>query len=106
MEKIYPLSEEFGSNIVTRNSISSFFERINKIKKSKIVIDFSRVRFISRSCADEYLKQKEKSNKEIIERNMSDEVCKMFNLVQTQYKNKGFSVSFKICSNPNQIILA
>ena len=89
MKKVL-LSNEFGSNIFTRNTISSFFEKINSINNKEIELDFSSIDFISRSCADEYLKRKQVSKKKIVEANMSKEVCSMFNAVQNQYKKAGF----------------
>ena len=100
------LSQEFGNNIFTRNTISAFFEKINSQKEAEIVLDFKGVDFISRSCADEYLKQKEKSSKKVVEANMSKEVCLMFNAVQNQYEKKGITISFVNCSNPQQKIVA
>ena len=93
------LSQEFGNNIFTRNTISAFFEEINRMKEAEIILSFKDIKFISRSCADEYLKQKEDSEKNIIERNMSKEVCSMFNAVKNQYEKKGISVSFISCSS-------
>jgi len=89
---------EFGNNIFTRNTISAFFEKINSKKEAEIVLDFKGVEFISRSCADEYLKQKEKSKKKVVEANMSKEVCSMFNAVRAQYEKEGISISFVSCS--------
>jgi len=100
------LSQEFGNNIFTRKTISAFFEKVNSQKEAEIVLDFNGVDFISRSCADEYLKQKEESDKKIIERNMSQEVCSMFNAVQNQYEKKGITISFVNCSNPKREITA
>jgi len=100
------LSQEFGNNIFTRKTISAFFEKINSQKEAEIVLDFKGVDFISRSCADEYLKQKEESNKKIIERNLSKEVCSMFTAVQNQYEKGGVKISFVSCSNPGQEIAA
>ncbi len=102
MVKKVLLSERFGDNIFTRNTISAFFEEINKMKEAKIELDFSGVEFISRSCADEYLKRKQDSKKKILEVNMSKEICSMFNAVQNQYKKAGFMSSFKICNNQNK----
>ena len=106
MAKKILLSHEFGNNIFTRKTISAFFEKINSQKETEIILDFKGVGFISRSCADEYLKQKEESNKKFIERNMSKEVCSMFNAVQNQYEKKGITISFVDCSNPKQKIIA
>ncbi|GBE20564.1 MAG TPA: hypothetical protein ENG87_05465 [Candidatus Pacearchaeota archaeon] len=106
MVKRILLSQEFGNNIFTRRTISAFFEKINSRKEAEIMLDFKSVDFISRSCADEYLKQKEESSKKIVERNMSQEICSMFNAVQSQYEKKGFTVSFVNCINNNKKIPA
>ena len=105
MKKVL-LSNEFGSNIFTRNTISSFFEKINELKDKEIALDFSSIDFISRSCADEYLKRKQDSKKKIVEVNMSKEVCSMFNAVQNQYKKVGFPISFSVCSSGKKLIPA
>ena len=94
MARKFLLSQEFGNNIFTRKTISAFFEEINSQEEAKVILDFKSVKFISRSCADEYLKQKEKSNKKIVEKNLSHEVRSMFNAVHNQYEKKGFSISF------------
>ena len=106
MVKKVLLSNEFGSNIFTRNTISSFFEKINSINNKEIALDFSSIDFISRSCADEYLKRKQVSKKKIIEVNMSKEVCSMFNAVQNQYKKAGFPISFSVCSSEKKLVTA
>lgn len=106
MEKMILLASTFGNNIFTRSSISNFFEKINSLENINIKLDFNDVKFISRSCADEYLKQKKVSKKKITEVNMSKDVCAMFTNVQNQYKNIGFDVSFKVCSNNNDLITA
>jgi len=94
------MSEVFGNNIFTRKTISNFFEMLNNQKDNKIEIDFSKIDFISRSCVDEYIKQKSESNKEIIEVNMPDELCAMFEVVRRQYKSAGMTFLFEICK-PN-----
>ena len=93
MERRILLTNELGNNIFTRNTISSLINQIEKSKEEKIVFDFKGVRFISRSCADEYIKRKKESNKEFIEENLSNEVRAMFKLVQAQYRSLGISFS-------------
>lgn len=93
------LYKEFGDNIFTRNKISYFFDRINSLREKEIIIDFRRVEFISRSCADEYLKLKKKSDKIIVEKNMSNEVKSMFKLVETQLREVDFSFTPKNSAN-------
>jgi len=95
--KIINLIKEFGNNILTRNSVNSFFRRkIDSSKNNEIVLDFKNINFISRSCAAEYLKLRENSDKVLIERNMSDEIKSMFNLVINQLKNVNFSFKKEI----------
>lgn len=98
------LAKEFSNNIFTRNIISSFIDRLENLKEKKIILDFKGIDFISRSCADEYMKRKKESNKKFIEKNMSKEVCSMFNIVETQYKNAG--ISFLVISNRCSLIKA
>ena len=108
MEKIISLFEIFGNNIITRNSIASFFEEINFLEKHKIVLDFNNVAFISRSCADEYLKQRKKSKKKVVEANMSKNVCDMFSLVNRQYEKEGSSILIQVLPecNSNSLVFA
>ena len=86
MEKRVSFFEVFGNNIITRNSIFDFFTELEDIKEKKIVLDFKDITFISRSCADEYLKQKKISSKVVVEENMSEDVCNMFDLIDRQYE--------------------
>ena len=83
------LSEHFGNKIFTRSTISDFFDELSDFKEDSIALDFKNIDFISRSCADEYLKLKEKFSKKLVEENMSNAVCSMFKLVEMQHKNSG-----------------
>ncbi len=105
MRKEIILADNFGKNIFTRSSIIYFFKMINSLKEEVLTLNFSKIDFISRSCADEYLKQKEKTNKEIIERNISTDVSAMFRNVKNQYKHEGLKISFKTCP-PSRLIPA
>jgi hypothetical protein len=96
MEKRISLFEVFGNNLITRNSISDFFNDLKKRKEKKITLDFEKITFISRSCADEYLKQKKECKNEIIEINLSANICEMFNLVNKQYKKEDTTFLIKI----------
>ncbi len=105
MEKEIILSDNFGKNIFTRSSIIHFFKVINSLNEKRLILNFAKVDFISRSCADEYLKQKERANKQIIERNISLEVSAMFKNVKNQYKNEGLKISFET-SPSSELVLA
>jgi len=85
------LYKEFGSNMLTRNSLADFFRRIiDTLEDTDIIIDFENIKFISRSCVAEYLKLRERTDKNLAEKNMSKEVMSMFNVVLNQLKNTNF----------------
>ncbi len=96
MDKI-SLKKEFGENILTRNSLLSFFRgKIDSSKNDELILDFDGIKFISRSCAAEYIKLRESSNKVLVEKNMSDEVRSMFYVVLKQLKNSKFNFKKEI----------
>ena len=103
MRKEIILADNFGKNIFTRSSIIYFFKMINSLNEEVLTLNFSKIDFISRSCADEYLKQKEKTNKQIIERNISSEVSAMFRNVKNQHEHEGSKISFK--TYPSSILI-
>ncbi len=106
MKMSISLAHEFGDNIFTRSTISNFFKKLNSLKNKEITLDFKGIKFISRSCADEYLKQKKESPKKIIEVSMSEDICNMFKNVKNQYENTGIEISFEICPDQGGLILA
>jgi len=80
MKKII-LSKEIGTNVVTRTSLDTLFSKLKKYKSKEIVVDFSKITFISRSGADEYIKLKKSIRKNIKEVNQSEEVKSMFAVI-------------------------
>ena len=99
------LAKEFGNNIFTRSSMSDFFKKLNKLKEKDMTLDFKSVEFISRSCADEYIKQKSKSKKKIVEANMSKEVYFMFDVVRKQYAKEKEQVIFTISKAERNLVI-
>ena len=82
MKKII-LSKEIGTNVVTRTSLDTLFSKLKKYKSKEIVVDFSKITFISRSGADEYIKLKKSIRKNIKEVNQSEEVKSMFAVISS-----------------------
>ncbi len=80
--KIY---SRLGQNLVTRSSIEELFRFINALDELNIILDFEKVQFISRSCADEYIKQKNRTKKKINDINIGSNVEKMLNFVINSY---------------------
>jgi len=67
--------------------MSEFFDFVNRSSEKNIILDFKDIYFISRSCADEYIKLKLNSKKELFEENLSEEVKQMFNIAKLQFKH-------------------
>ena len=87
MAKKIQLSDHFGKMIITRNAIINLFDFINQLSEKGILIDFKDIEFISRSCADEYMKRKLISDKQIKEKNILPNILAMFLLVTKQNRN-------------------
>ena len=62
-----------------------FFKKINASDFNRFIIDFEGIVFMSRCFTHEYLFQKLKSDKEIIEVNESEHVRKMFDVVSKDF---------------------
>lgn len=93
------ISDILATNLVTRSSVEKLFRLIAK-KKSKIIhVDFSKVEFISRSFAHEYLIKKQDASKTVKEDHMNREVKKMLTLVSEQKDATAYSSVSIINSN-------
>ena len=76
------ISSNLGMNI----SAKELFEEINNSPNTNIIIDFTDVFFMGRSFAQEYIYQKMKSDKNIYEENLPEDVEKMFEVVKKDYE--------------------
>lgn len=76
------ISSNLGMNI----SAKELFEVINGSPNPNVILDFSDVFFMGRSFAQEYIYQKMKSDKNIHEENIPEEVQKMFDVVKKDYE--------------------
>lgn len=70
-----------SKDLALRDTAQMLFSKCENIPDD-IIIDFSDVSSISRSFADEYLIQMEKSKKKIIEKNIPANIQKMFDVVK------------------------
>jgi len=80
------LAKVISPNLIFRNSVDELFNYINNSKTSKIIIDFKRIKSITRSFAQQYLinKEKSKSKKEIIDLNIPPNIKYMFELIRKE----------------------
>lgn len=82
-----------------RDSAKDLFHMINQLPADTIEIDFTDVKFMSRSFAHEYIQQKKKSRKTILESNISENVRAMFQAVKKSIRNP-----HKLRVKPSKII--
>lgn len=76
------ICNEIRSNLSIRGGAKVFFDHIKNIPGNKILINFEGSKCISRSFAQEYLKQKRLIDKEIIEINVPDNVYSILKIVE------------------------
>ena len=74
------LEKEIDSDLGSRNKIEELYQNINK-DVSKVVMNFTGVKFMGRSFAQEYLNQKEKASFEVVEVNVPEDVQKLFDII-------------------------
>ena len=84
-------------NLALRSNADMLFDSIDKSKEKKIILDFRDIQFMSRSFAQQYLLRKKKSNKEVEERNIEENITTMFEIVKnqktkSQFRAKDFEV--------------
>ncbi|MFH1310790.1 MAG: hypothetical protein ABIH65_00085 [Nanoarchaeota archaeon] len=84
MEKIRRVSifDKLGERIFTRTTMQDFLNEISKLKEKKVILDFNKVKFISRSCTDEYVRFIQNTKKKIKSINQSPDVRMMIKVVE------------------------
>ena len=93
--KIIRLDKIIAKDLTLRESADELFKVLNSSKENKIIVDFSKIEFMSRAFADEYLNEKQKTTKSITEKNLKTNVKKMLSIVKDSRKHK------RILSFPN-----
>ncbi|VVB65210.1 Uncharacterised protein [uncultured archaeon] len=87
-ETILSLRAQVSSNLALRYSADDLFDYINNLNESRIVLDFSGIESITRSFAHQYILNKSKSNKQIVECDVPINIKPMFELVERQHSNQ------------------
>lgn len=80
------IEESINSNLGMNSSARNLFKELNNSPANNITIDFSNVVFMSRSFTQEYLFQKMNSSKVIIEKNVPDDIKRMFDVVMKDFE--------------------
>ncbi len=90
------LSKLIAKNLTLRESADKVFDYVETLKENKIIMDFSRIEFVSRSFTDEYLERKQKTIKSVEERNLHMNVKRMFEIVNISRKKHNRKVFPKV----------
>jgi hypothetical protein len=81
METIIRIREAVSADLALRRKADNFFDAIEKVPSTTVVIDFSGVKSISRSFAHQYQIRKRSSKKKVSETSLPPFVTKMFDVV-------------------------
>jgi len=84
----FNIGDHLSEDLTTRNGASRFFELIGSSRADMVVINFEKVRSITRSFADEYVKCKRASSATICEENVPINVRKMLEIVSAPVGKK------------------
>ncbi|MBQ6099125.1 MAG: hypothetical protein IJL02_04605 [Methanobrevibacter sp.] len=79
------LKDEFGKNLGLRHQLEEFFNNIDE-NITEIVMNFEGVEFMGRSFAQEYINQKHNASFKISEKNVPEDVQKLFDIILEQNK--------------------
>ena len=79
--KIIKLVDLYTPNLGMSSSAKDLFVKLKNIDYENVEIDFDRVEFMSMAFTQEYIFQKNKSSKNIVEINMSEDISFMLNLI-------------------------
>ena len=85
MAKTVRIKEAISPDLALRSRADAFFDNIEQ-SESEVVVDFSGVRSISRSFAQQYLTRKRASRKQIRELHIPAAIAKMFEVVESAAK--------------------
>ena len=74
------LKDEIGTNLGPRHKMEELFSNIDE-NTSEVIMNFEGVEFMGRSIAQEYLNQKHFASFKVIEKNVPQDVEKMFEII-------------------------
>ena len=74
------LKKEIGADLGSRQKIEKLFKNIEP-HVSMVIMNFEGVEFIGRSFAQEYLNRKHLASFEVVEKNMPEDIRKMFEII-------------------------
>ncbi|MCL2687974.1 MAG: hypothetical protein FWE58_05505 [Methanobrevibacter sp.] len=87
MSDIYTIKikDSVNSSLELNSAATELFNEINKTPEKDIKIDFENVVFMSRSFTQEYVNQKIKTEKNIIEVNIPEEIMPLLKMIERSF---------------------
>ncbi len=79
-------------DLTLRSWADELFNYLAEIEDRVLILDFLDIEFVSRSFAHEYLKKKQSFGASIFEKNLNENVKKMFELVSRASKKKNTNI--------------
>lgn len=108
LNKTINLAEFFNSSsLITRQAAQEVFNIISESPEKVIILDFSQIKFASRSFFDEFNSLKSKISllgKRVKFANLNDHIAKLFQLVVDAEKSKS-SLSYSSVANAETVII-
>lgn len=74
------LKKEIGADLGSRQKIEKLFKNIEP-HVSMVIMNFEGIEFIGRGFAQEYLNRKHLASFEVVEKNMPEDIQKMFEII-------------------------
>lgn len=74
------LKDEIGCDLGPRSKIEELFNNIDE-NATKVIMNFEGIEFMGRSFAQEYLNQKHYASFEVVEKNVPEDIEKMFTII-------------------------
>ena len=74
------LKKEIGTDLGSRQKIEKLFKDFDE-NVSKVIMNFEGIEFMGRSFAQEYLNRKHIAHFEVVEKNMPEDIEKMFEII-------------------------
>jgi len=84
----FEIKTYLSEGLATRSGASHFFEILESSSAGVIIVDFAHVESIARSFADEYMRRKKAPKLAIKERNVPNNIQKMFDIVSAPADKK------------------
>lgn len=80
------IAKKIHPNLGMNQAAKELFDEINQSNVEEVIIDFADIVFMSRSFTQEYLFQKLTSDKKIMEKNVPENIQKMFEVVSKDFE--------------------